>query len=111
MVTPQAAHISGALAKYEGSYVMPSSKQYYDSLEVKDGYIWAVDDIEGTKTPLEVHAVGYSGSLLEPTEIEIQQPTGGWWYSRKKFSAKEAKEYSDKINGAINILASERLKL
>lgn len=70
--------------------------QYFDSLRVHDGYIWAVDDIEGTEAPLDVSSVCWSEPTYERTIIEIKQRTGSSWFSRRKFeSALAAKNYVD----------------
>ena len=63
---------------------MSYEKQYFDLVEVGDGYIWAVDEIEGTKTPIVISAIGYSNSSSYPSEIILQQSDGPWWYSRRK---------------------------
>ncbi|TOP73256.1 hypothetical protein [Vibrio parahaemolyticus] len=70
------------------------NKQYFDFLELEGEYIWAVDNESGRKTPLNITCTGYTLSSFEDIELEIQQPSGGWWYLRTKFKTEnEVKKY------------------
>lgn len=84
---------------------MSDEKQYFDKLETNNGYIWAVDEISGTKTPLKITAISSSDTSSSPSELILQQYEGGWWYSRKKYESVE------EVNKAFSEVSSEIIRL
>ncbi|WP_148265878.1 hypothetical protein [Oceanimonas sp. GK1] len=84
-------------------------KQYFDFLELADGYIWAVDVESGSKTPVDTGCTGYSVSSCNKIELVIQQSSGGWWYRREKFELeKDVKEYISYIHKMMGILEDSK---
>lgn len=85
---------------------MSDEKQYFDSIKSRDGYIWAVDEIDKTMTPLVISAIGFSEPSSYPSEIVLQQSDGPWWYSRKKYdSLTEIESAASEISAAISSLS------
>lgn len=81
---------------------MSNEKQYFDHLEESEGCIWAVDDVEGKKTPLKILNVSYYQELNNQESpkflFELREELGGVWYSREKFDSEEkVRGYSEEI--------------
>ncbi|TNJ15799.1 hypothetical protein [Aeromonas veronii] len=72
-------------------------KQYFDRLILEGNYIWAIDDLTGAKTPLEITRIESSPGMPYPTEI-LLQTTGGTWYSRQKFDSESLEDYEKLID-------------
>lgn len=84
-------------------------KQYFDRLVLDDeGNLCVADDQDITLTQVEISCIGRTEQDPYKFEVVLQQQKHAWWYSRKKFSAKEAEAYVDEITKMIN--ESERRK-
>lgn len=84
-------------------------KQYFERLELEDNCIWAVFETENgmRKAPLKISGLSFPASNY-PEEVVIQQETGGWWYSRTKYNAADAKSYADEITMMMNKLEQRK---
>ncbi|UZE58152.1 hypothetical protein ONR73_14640 [Aeromonas veronii] len=84
-------------------------KQYFERLELEGDYIWAVFEAEDglRKEPLEIRCVSFTQSSI-PEEVVLQQDSGGWWYSRQKYNADDAKAYADEIMMMMNKLEQRK---
>ncbi len=84
-------------------------KQYFERLELEGDYICAVFEAEDglRKEPLEIRCVSFTQSSI-PEEVVLQQDSGGWWYSRQKYNADDAKAYADEIMMMMNKLEQRK---
>lgn len=78
---------------------MKVEKQYFDAVEIINGYVCAIDEVKGTKTPLDIECIGTSNCA---GEIVLMSKKTAWWYSRKKYIPEDMGKISEEILKAIN---------